>query len=541
MRSPNESVALQAIEFWSTVCDEEIDLMSEAAEVSLVNYKREQWAAADVQAASYGETPALEPLGFARDALAQILPTLLELLTQQEEDEDEEDWTKAMAAAACLELLAQNVGDPVVPTVVQFVEANIRSQQWQQREAAVMAFGAVLEGPDATVLGPLVNQALGALIQMLSTDPSVAVQDTVAWTLSKITEAVLEVIDPNVHLQAMVGSLIEGLNKTPRISNSCCSALGNLVTQLSGGGLGEDTPESSIMSQFYPDILTSLMRLSDKPTNDNNSRSAAYQTISAFCSSASKDRFQVVHEVAMEMINRQERYLAAQNQLVGADDRQNWNNVQSSICTVIQAAVHRTPQSLLPLSDRIMTNLANIIQSPNRGAGVVEDAFSVVGELAGSLESGFVKYIEPFSGFLYAALEALDDSHVTQAGVYLVSDISRSVNEAMTPYAEQLLQHIVNILRSPVVSRDVKPSAITAIGEIAMAIGSGFVPYLGLIMEILSQAGATSAQSNDIAMVEFVWTMRESIVDAFIGIMNGLKIGDRKYGSQKWVCVTLTI
>jgi len=61
-----------------------------------------------------------------------------------------------------------------------------------------------------------------------------------------------------------------------------------------------------------------------------------------------------------------------------------------------------------------------------------------------------------------------------------------------------------------------------------MAIGSGFVPYLSLIMEILSQAGATTADSNDMAMVEFVWTMRESIVDAFIGIMNGLKIGDRE-------------
>lgn len=434
-----------------------------------------------------------------------------------------------MAAGACLELLAQNVGDPVVPTVVQFVEGNIRSAQWQQREAAVMAFGSVLEGPDASVLGPLVNQALGALVQMLGTDPSVAVQDTVAWTLSKITEVVLEVIDPNVHLQSMVESLIQGLGKSPRISNSCCSALGNLVNSYSSGDMGEDTPETSIMAPYYPSILTQLMPLSDKPTNENNSRSAAYQTISAFCSSASKDMSQVVQEVALEMINRQERYLSAQNQLVGADDRQNWNNVQGSICTVIQAAVHRTPQSLLPIADRIMTNLANIIQSPNRGAGVVEDAFAVVGELAGSLESGFVKYIEPFSGFLYAALEALEDSHVTQAGVYLVSDISRSVNEALTPYAERLLQLIVNILRSPVVSRDVKPSAITAIGEIAMAVGSGFVPYLGLIMEILSQAGATSAQSNDIAMVEFVWSMRESIVDAFIGIMNGLKIGDRTY------------
>ena len=33
MRHPEEPVALQAIEFWSTVCDEEIELDMEAAEV----------------------------------------------------------------------------------------------------------------------------------------------------------------------------------------------------------------------------------------------------------------------------------------------------------------------------------------------------------------------------------------------------------------------------------------------------------------------------------------------------------------------------
>lgn len=34
MNHPDERVALQAVEFWSTVCEEEIDLAIEAADVS---------------------------------------------------------------------------------------------------------------------------------------------------------------------------------------------------------------------------------------------------------------------------------------------------------------------------------------------------------------------------------------------------------------------------------------------------------------------------------------------------------------------------
>jgi len=38
MKSSVDEVALQGIEFWSTVCDEEVDLAIEAAEVSLKFY-----------------------------------------------------------------------------------------------------------------------------------------------------------------------------------------------------------------------------------------------------------------------------------------------------------------------------------------------------------------------------------------------------------------------------------------------------------------------------------------------------------------------
>ncbi|CAN0566526.1 unnamed protein product, partial [Ectocarpus sp. 12 AP-2014] len=49
------------------------------------------------------------------------------------------------AGATCLRLIAQLVDDDVVDQMVPFVTENIQSANWRQREAAVMAFGAVLE------------------------------------------------------------------------------------------------------------------------------------------------------------------------------------------------------------------------------------------------------------------------------------------------------------------------------------------------------------------------------------------------------------
>ncbi len=66
MKSTEETVVLQAIEFWSTVCEEEINIADEIAE-----------------AFEYDEEPERTSLNFARAALSEILPTLLWLLTKQ--------------------------------------------------------------------------------------------------------------------------------------------------------------------------------------------------------------------------------------------------------------------------------------------------------------------------------------------------------------------------------------------------------------------------------------------------------------------------
>lgn len=66
MKSPVDDVALQGIEFWSNVCDEEVDLAIEASEAS-----------------ELGRPPQRTSRFYAKGALQYLVPVLIETLTKQ--------------------------------------------------------------------------------------------------------------------------------------------------------------------------------------------------------------------------------------------------------------------------------------------------------------------------------------------------------------------------------------------------------------------------------------------------------------------------
>lgn len=76
----------------------------------------------------------------------------------QDENDDDDDWNPCKAAGVCLMLLATCCEDDVVPHVLPFIKENIKNPDWRYRDASIMAFGSILEGPDLNQLKPLVIQ-----------------------------------------------------------------------------------------------------------------------------------------------------------------------------------------------------------------------------------------------------------------------------------------------------------------------------------------------------------------------------------------------
>jgi hypothetical protein len=70
-------------------------------------------------------------------------------------------------------------------------------------------------------------------------------------------------------------------------------------------------------------------------TNQSNFRTAAYEAITAYITQATPDVTGVVQESAVAILSRMEHLLSIQNQILGVDDRNNWNELQSNFCSVI--------------------------------------------------------------------------------------------------------------------------------------------------------------------------------------------------------------
>ncbi|CCM03217.1 uncharacterized protein FIBRA_05341 [Fibroporia radiculosa] len=510
MKHSEEAIALQAVEFWSTVCEIESELAWEAQEAN-----------------EYGEVPETESKFFAKIALPEIVPVLLQLLTHQEEDADEDEWNISMAAGTCLGLLAQAVADTIVPAVIPFIEANIRAQDWHPREAAVMTFGSILDGPDPNVLTPLVNQALPILIDMMN-DSNLHVKDTVAWTLGRICDLLVGTIKPDVHLHPLVSALVNGLQDNPRIVANSCWALMNLADQL-GSSEGDDlqAAASSPLSPYFDGIVQALLRVTETASNEGNYRTAAYEAITSFVTHATMDTIPVVQNTAVAILLRMEQLLGMQNQIVGVDDRNNWNDLQSNFCSVIISVVRKLGDGIQPLADRIMTLILQLMGSAGKTSTILEDAFLVVGSLASALEQGFNPYIQAFLPYLYPALKAHEDTQLCTVAVGIIGDISRALSEQTAQYSNAFMSVLLENLQSDVLNRNVKISILSCFGDIALAIGPAFEPYMNTTMGVLRQAGALQPNPLDSDLVEYVALLREGILEAYTGIVTGLKNTDQ--------------
>ncbi|KAI3914033.1 hypothetical protein MKW98_010845 [Papaver atlanticum] len=153
------------------------------------------------------------------------------------EENDDDDivniWNLRKCSAAALDVLSNVYAEAILPTLMPLIQAKLATTDdvtWKEREAAVLALGAIAEGCFAG-LYPHLSEVVQFLIPLLD-DKFPLIRSITCWTLSRFSKFIVEGIEHQEgHEQfdkVLMGLLRRILDTNKRVQEAACSAFATL-------------------------------------------------------------------------------------------------------------------------------------------------------------------------------------------------------------------------------------------------------------------------------------------------------------------------
>jgi importin subunit beta-1 len=361
-----DEVKIAAIEFWSTIAYTELGLLEE---------ERDR--------ADAGLPPEGPPCPrYTVSVLETLVPLLLEALTKQGDDVEVDEWNLQAAGAVCLESLSGTVESLIVPAVIPFVQANISNAEWRLRDAAIVAFASIMEGPETAVIGPYVAEAIPLLLQRFQ-DPVPVVRDSSVHCVSKICRVHIGAVTPDL-LQHVIQGLIGKLQEpSPSIAAHASSAIYNIAVSIKSPD--GSVPGTNVLSAPMLPLLQALLVAADRDDPESNLRVSAMSAAAELVSAAAMDSIPIFRDFLPAVVGRTEA--ALQLQVVNKEDTENKEILLGLLCALVTVLFQRLDApDVHPHVDRCMTVL---LQTLNQRLAV-EEALLSIGAVAGTMEAAFV-------------------------------------------------------------------------------------------------------------------------------------------------------
>eukprot|EP00283_Hemiselmis_rufescens_P010191 CAMPEP_0173432662 /NCGR_PEP_ID=MMETSP1357-20121228/10379_1 /TAXON_ID=77926 /ORGANISM="Hemiselmis rufescens, Strain PCC563" /LENGTH=901 /DNA_ID=CAMNT_0014397289 /DNA_START=64 /DNA_END=2769 /DNA_ORIENTATION=+ len=514
-----DNVARQAIAFWSAVCDTEFEMINSDEEAECKKF-------------IMGATP-------------YLVPDLLKTMRCQEEGQDEDSYNKSTEAAACLAAIASTICDEVLAHVVPWVQQNISSQDWHAKEAAVMAFGCIMDGPSPEELKSYVGGIMDTLIAYL-VDPEDLVKNSSAWAIMRITEFAPESI--GLHIAPLCDKLMQVMPQSePQTANHLCWAVHHAANFVRASHESHILPKNQL-SPILPKLVECLVTQADRgDATEANLRANAYEALNVVVSTADDEAIRTfIAPTLLPMFG--ERLNATFGMpCLNADDLNTRNEWQSFFCGALQTCINlMPPEHLVALdpasgmntADKFMHLFLQVFSSQNTTAA--QEALLAVGSVCNVLpQAAFDRYMPTFSGMLVALIATSSEPGLCMLALTTTSDVARTLEGEMVKYSDQIVEVILSVLARPEVDAQVaqvhdfiKPAAYSCIGDIAMAIGAGMEKYLQYWLAALQQGCETAKRLKEELSAKdgydedkrnYLNALVEGIFDGYVGVVQGLK------------------
>jgi len=491
MNQSEEKIGLQAMEFWCSLCDEEID--------RLENYDEHNQPAPGREARFYIK-------GVADDLTVFILMHLAK------DNEFDDEWNISMACGSLLGLVAQIVGNPIVDKVLEYVTKYISSPEWYYRDAAILAFGSIMEGPTANKLSQVIASALPTMIEKMG-DAHSKCRGTAAWTLGRICEFHCNIVASHQHIGQLCPALLKALEQDEsEVAAHACYCLYHLVCNLP-----QKTQGSNLLSPHFERMCSTLLNCAYRNDAATETNLAVYglTTLSSIIERAPKDGQTTIKFLLKNYIDNLKQTIQINNE----------TNEQKQIllCGCIQVSCIKLGDSLNEATaSELMFLFADLMTAKG---GVTPEILAAVGALAGAIGDKFEPHLENFFKYLKYALGNVAEPTCVKSAILCLADIIRALEGKFSAYAEESIQALVELTKNESVDESTKSHIILALGDIGLYCKEQFPNHLVPVMELLNSAAQhslTVAPEDDYEQIEYLDILRENLVEAYTGILHGL-------------------
>ncbi|KNC56479.1 transportin-1 [Thecamonas trahens ATCC 50062] len=482
--SDDELLALEACEFWATFAEAAVaeKLIRPQLDVLVpVLLKNMIYSEFDLLMLGGFEDDTHEP-DLAKDIAPRFHASAMvshghEQLSDDEEEEEGADqysaeWNLRKSAAAAIDVLAGVFKEELLPHVMPVIMEMMNSEEWSERESAILALGAISVGCGAG-LAEFLPETLSHLLGVTLEDPVPLIRKITCWTLSRYAEWVVWMEQPEETLYPFVQALLgRVLDRNKQVQEAACSALAVV-----------EEKASTALIPMFPAILNTYVQAMEM--YQIRSRRLLYDAIGALAENTNKEL-------------RREEYAAillpalmAQWQAVSIDDPSLFPLMEA--LTSVSSAVGMyfldyAPAVFLQCAT-VMSETLNAWADPSSVNDLPSKEFLVCSlDLLAGVVDAIGAEVEPLvvetkMMDMVCACVVDDVADVRQSGFAVLGDLAKAVIHIVGGYLEQLLPILIQNLDPQ--HSSVCNNAVWAIGQIAMQVGDSLVPYVNTILERL--------------------------------------------------------
>lgn len=454
--------------------------------------------------------PIRQSFNIILQALAPLVELMTKCLTRQEEYQEDGDMCVSNYASNCIAAMATVAQETIVDQIMPFVSSNINNPDWHFKEAATLAFSAILDGPRrGERMNELINSALPFIMSHVN-DANTLVKDTSVFALGRIAEFHPDPLVEN-HLENVLKTLTIAFQDEARICSKACWTILHIAEAFST----DDDRASYPLSQYFKILAEMLLQATlRQDASESNLRINAYEALSALVHSAARDTYEILSHIVVELLNRLE-------QTLNHSQTEEICLIQGLMCGALQVSARKLEFRIVPTADRIMTFLLRIFES--KSANVHEEAFLAVGAVAAALSNEFDRYMPHFLPFLLTGLQTFQYEQICLICVNVIGDLCIALRDKLASYTDAIMEVLLKNLQNSELQRDVKPNIIASFGDIALAIGVRFEKYMNYVGTVLRQACEAHVDATNDEMIDYLNLLRENIFEAYVGILLGFK------------------